>query len=161
LFRGVPFSFLKWNEGSVGRRTLKPGATLCNEGEYGASAFVLEDGEFEIVKDGRAVATKSAADVILGEMAGMSHQPRTGTIRAKTAARVLDVRKNVLYVLQRNKVAREMLDRVYRERALADHLRKGQLFAGLTDEQSRRCLEFLNGGVDLDFVLVDPNEVIC
>jgi Fe-S-cluster-containing hydrogenase component 2/CRP-like cAMP-binding protein len=161
LFRGVPFSFLKWNEGSVGRRTLRPGTTLCNEGEYGASAFVLEDGEFEIVKDGRAVATKSSADVILGEMACMSHQPRTATIRAKSAARVLDVRKNVLYVLQRNKVAREMLDRVYRERALADHLRKGQLFAGLTDEQSRRCLEFLNGGVDLDFVLVDPNEVIC
>ena len=161
LFRGVPFSFLKWNEGSVGRRELAPGAILAREGEYGASAFVIEDGALEIVKNGAAVAVTTPADVILGEMACMSHQPRNATIRAKTASRVLEVRKNVLYVLQRNKVARELLDRVYRERALTEHLRAGQLFKGLTDDQSRRCLEYLNGGADLDFVLVDPGEVIC
>src|SRR5207342_2509097 len=38
---------------------------------------------------------------------------------------------------------------------------RGQLFKGLTDDQSRRCLDFLNGGADLDFVLVDPGQVIC
>ena len=161
LFRGVPFSFLKWNEGSVGRRELTPGTVLCREGEYGASAFVIEDGEFEIVRGGTPTVVTTAKDVIVGEMACMSHQPRSATIRAKTASRVLEVRKNVLYVLQRNKVARELLDRVYRERALADHLRGGQLFKGLTDDQCHRTLEFLNGGADLDFVLVDPGEVIC
>jgi Fe-S-cluster-containing hydrogenase component 2/CRP-like cAMP-binding protein len=161
LFCGVPFSFLKWNEGSVARRRLRPGDVLCREGDYGASAFVLEEGDFEIVQGGSVVSVRTPADVILGEMACMSHQPRTATIRARSAASVLDVRKNVLYVLQRNKVAREMLDRVYRERALADHLRKGRLFRGLTEEQSKRCLAFLKGGRDLEFVLVDPDEVVC
>ena len=33
LFAGVPFAFLKWNQGAVGRRTLNDGDILCEQGE--------------------------------------------------------------------------------------------------------------------------------
>src|SRR5262249_54160740 len=48
LVRHLPLSSLKWVEGGVARRACQPGDVLCVEGEYGAHAFVIESGEFEI-----------------------------------------------------------------------------------------------------------------
>ena len=67
---------------------------------------------------GELVAVRGNEDLILGEMSCMSYQRRTATIVALGDGEVLEIRRNMLYMLQRNPKAREMLDNAYRERAL-------------------------------------------
>ena len=55
----------------------------------------------------------------------------------------------MLHALQRNKVAKEVLHKAYRERAVSVHLSKGALFAGLSPAQNRQCVDFLKARRDL------------
>jgi Fe-S-cluster-containing hydrogenase component 2 len=163
LFAGVPYAFLKWNEGAVGRMKCQPGQILCHEGEYGATAFIIEEGSVELLlgKGLRSIGTRTAADLILGEMACMTNQPRTATLRAQAGAQVLVVRRNMLHMLQRNRAARAILFPLYRQRAIDTYLLRGQLFAGLTDEQNQRCVAFLRDrSEDIEFLQVDPGQTI-
>lgn len=60
-FRSIPYSYLKWNEGSVRKFEIQPGETkvLCREGEYGSTAFLLQGtGTFEIRVRGAKPARK-------------------------------------------------------------------------------------------------------
>lgn len=159
LFRDMSYSYLKWNEGSWSRRVLKDGEILCQQGDYGATAFILEKGKFELLVGDKIVGTRPAEDLILGEMACINNQPRSATIRARGPSQVLEIRRNILYNLQRNRIARELLDQVYRRRALESLFRKGKLFQGLTEEQNRFCSEFLRDRVDM--LHVSEGETIC
>ncbi len=160
LFHGLPFSFLKWNEGSVVRRELVDGEVLCNEGDFAKSAFIIESGQFEVLPRGdEAPKLCTVEDLILGEMACLSNQRRSATVKAKGAARVLEVGRNVLYMLSRNYHAQQALQRVYRQRALNAHFERAEIFGGLTPDQSRQCADFLRPRVK--FVAVDPGVAIC
>ncbi len=97
-------------------------------------------------------------DVILGEMTCMNRYPRSATIKAVEPAEVLEIKRNVLYMLQRNAVSREILDRVYRERALRGQLEQLPLFDSLDAEARKSAAEFLKNKVDL--VSVDPGQTI-
>lgn len=150
LFKGVPYAFLKWNEGSVGRLKCQPKQVeevLCRAGDYGSTAFVIEDGEIDVVvgPGNKVVATVTPADIIVGEMACMTHQPRLAKLRVPPGgeAEILVLRRNMLHMLQRNQVGRMILYPTYRRRAIDNYLKKGQLFAGLTAEQNQRCVDFL------------------
>lgn len=48
LFNGIPLKFLQLNGSSVVRRVLARGDVLCREGDYGATAFLIQRGSFEI-----------------------------------------------------------------------------------------------------------------
>jgi CRP-like cAMP-binding protein/formate hydrogenlyase subunit 6/NADH:ubiquinone oxidoreductase subunit I len=48
LFQNIPFNFLKWNEGAVVRRHCQKDEILCRQGESGSTAFLIEEGAFEI-----------------------------------------------------------------------------------------------------------------
>ncbi len=48
IFAGIPYKFLQFNGGACVRRVLQPGDVLCREGEYGATAFLIQRGKFEI-----------------------------------------------------------------------------------------------------------------
>jgi Fe-S-cluster-containing hydrogenase component 2/CRP-like cAMP-binding protein len=160
LFAGVPYAFLKWTEGSVGRVEAQPGLVLCRQGEYGSTAFVIEKGEIE-VHTGQQVLRRTPEDVILGELACLSHQPRTATLKAGAAgATVLVIKRNLLHMLQRNPVARSVLAPIYRRRALDVYLQQGQLFAGLDEKQNRDCLEFLKQRADVTLTQVDPGQAV-
>ncbi len=56
-------------------------------------------------------------------MTCMSYYPRSATVRAKTDCVMLEMLRNVLDILQRNKTFRAQLERNYRVRALDSHLR--------------------------------------
>src|SRR5262249_44400719 len=60
--------------------------------------------------------------------------PRSATVRAETDCVVLEMLRNVLDVLQKSKTFREQLDRNYRERVLATHLRSIPIFAELDED---------------------------
>jgi len=48
IFSGIPYKFLQFNGAGCVRRVLQPGETLCKQGEYGSTAFLIQGGKFEI-----------------------------------------------------------------------------------------------------------------
>jgi Fe-S-cluster-containing hydrogenase component 2 len=109
-FRSIPYSYLKWNEGSVRRYEIEPGEkkVLCRQGEYGSTAFLLQGtGTFEIYARDAAAPRKlgfferlfgaraeradrgdfgplrrvaSGDELVLGEMTCITQRPRTATV---------------------------------------------------------------------------------
>jgi CRP-like cAMP-binding protein/Fe-S-cluster-containing dehydrogenase component len=71
------------------------------------------------------------AGELFGEMTCMSFHPRSATVRASTDVVVLEMLRNVLDILQKNKSFRAELDRKYRQRALETHLKSVPVFASM------------------------------
>ncbi len=92
---------------------------------------------------------------LFGEMTCMSLYPRSATIRAETDCTALEMLRNVLDIMQRNKTFRAKLDQSYRQRALDSHLRAVPVFAELTDE----FIEGLREKVEL--LRFTPGQIIC
>jgi len=92
---------------------------------------------------------------LFGEMTCMSLYPRSATIRAETDCTVLEMLRNVLDIMQRNKNFRAQLDKSYRRRALDSHLRSVPVFAELTDEFIGSLRE------TVELVRYSPGQVIC
>jgi CRP-like cAMP-binding protein/Pyruvate/2-oxoacid:ferredoxin oxidoreductase delta subunit len=92
---------------------------------------------------------------LFGEMTCMNYYPRSATVRAETDCTMLEMLRNVLDVLQKNKTFRAELDVTYRRRALDSHLRNVPIFRGLTQE----FLDHLRDRVEL--LRFAPGQVIC
>jgi CRP-like cAMP-binding protein len=63
------------------------GKALCSEGDTAQEFFVIVDGEVEVTKNGRLLATRGPGDII-GEIALLANVPRTATVTAKTPLRL-------------------------------------------------------------------------
>jgi len=100
------------------------------------------------------VAELGAGD-IFGEMTCMSLYPRSATVRAKTDCVMLEMLRNVLDVIQRNKTLRAEIEKNYRKRALEDHLRTVPLFSTLSPD----FIEQLAHKVEL--IRYSKGEVLC
>jgi len=211
LFKGVSLPFLEWNEGAVVRRTYKAGETICREGEFGSTAFMIEKGQVKIFlqatmkhvrqsgkgrgifgflrrvsglvgrgEDGRdeestaryinvdapvsleydnPVATMGEGE-LFGEMTCMNSYPRSATVQAATDVTVLEMLRNVLYILQRSKASRAKLESMYRKRAIDSHLRNVKIFSSLADNdaQFKQFVTFLRDRVQL--IRLNPGDVI-
>jgi CRP-like cAMP-binding protein/Fe-S-cluster-containing hydrogenase component 2/ferredoxin len=92
---------------------------------------------------------------LFGEMTCMSYYPRSATVRAKTDCIMLEMLRNVLDIMQRNKNFREQLDRTYKARALDSHLRSVPVLAPLTGD----FIDHLREHVEL--LRFQPGQVIC
>ncbi|HEX9759371.1 MAG TPA: cyclic nucleotide-binding domain-containing protein [Candidatus Acidoferrales bacterium] len=82
---------------------------------------------------GNPVAELGPGD-LFGEMTCMSFYPRSATVRALTDCTMLEMLRNVLDVLQKNKTFKAQLDHTYRQRALDSHLRSVPVLQSLTPE---------------------------
>ena len=92
---------------------------------------------------------------LFGEMTCMNRYPRSATVRATTACVMLEMLKNVLEIVQRNKTLRAQIEDNYRRRALDDHLRTVPMFAGLSQD-------FIDGvRSKVELVRYAKGEVIC
>ncbi len=85
----------------------------------------------------------------------MSLYPRSATVKARTDCVVLEMLRNVLDMMQRNKTLRAQLDAKYRQRALEDHLRSVELFADISAD----VVQLLQRKVEL--VRYSKGDVIC
>ena len=77
---------------------------------------------------------RSGPGNFFGEMTCMSFHPRSATAWAKTKVIVLEMLRNVLDILQKNKTFRAELDRKYRQRALETHLKSVPTFASMPSD---------------------------
>lgn len=81
--------------GELGR-TYQRGDVLCRQGEPGDCLFVIQEGEFEVLReeDGRETLIRVARkDELLGEMAIFERAPRSATVRARGPGRALTLDK--------------------------------------------------------------------
>ncbi len=62
------------------------GKVLCKEGEVGQEFFVIIDGEVEVTKNGKRVATRAAGE-FFGEIALLEQTRRMATVTAQTPLR--------------------------------------------------------------------------
>lgn len=108
----------------------------------------------------KPAAMLTADDVIFGEMSCMNNYPRSATVRAKTDVVVLEILRNVLYILQRNKKSKAILDSVYSRRAIESQLRSVPIFAELQKDE-RQFQDFVAKFKDrMTLVRYNPGEVI-
>jgi Fe-S-cluster-containing hydrogenase component 2/CRP-like cAMP-binding protein len=101
-----------------------------------------------------AVAQLGAGD-IFGEMTCMNLYPRSATVRATNDCVMLEMLRNVLDMIRRNKTMRAEIETNYRRRALEDHLRTVPLFSTL----SRQFIDELSHSVEL--VRYSAGEALC
>ncbi len=213
-FKGLPYKFLLLNTASITRRILKPSdrpiqnpdddpAVLCKEGDYGATAFLIESGKFEITINsqtdvrlesrrakgllgwfgqlttslrpstdkrgprildagGETVTNnqpiiRTAEDQILGEMSCLNRSRRSATIRAIEESSVLEIRRNVLDMLLRNRASREILDKAYFSR-IKTQLQSLPVFQTVSEETREPAMAWLKAHAAL--VRVDPGQPI-
>jgi hypothetical protein len=100
--------------------TLGPHERIIVQGRKGSSLFLVYDGELEVVaRDGadEKVLANLERGAIVGEMAFLTGQPRTATVRAVEGATVLEVSASALEPLARERPAIvEELTRVMQKR---------------------------------------------
>jgi CRP-like cAMP-binding protein len=63
-----------------------PGKVLCKEGEIGHEFFVIVDGEVEVTRNGKRIASRGDGE-FFGEIALLEETRRTATVTAKTPLR--------------------------------------------------------------------------
>ncbi|MBN1513341.1 MAG: sigma 54-interacting transcriptional regulator [Phycisphaerae bacterium] len=95
LFEGVPDTVAEAAAGRVRRRTFPPNTTIVQRGNPGESMFMLLRGTVAVVLTNAegaeyTVATLSAGDVF-GEMALLTGEPRSASVKAVTEATVLEI----------------------------------------------------------------------
>ena len=95
------------------------GKVLCKEGEIGHEFFVIVDGEAEVTRKGKHVATNRKGD-FFGEIALLENTPRLATVTAATPLRFFVLTgRDFRHLLDENrKVERKVL--VALARRLAD-----------------------------------------
>jgi CRP-like cAMP-binding protein/Pyruvate/2-oxoacid:ferredoxin oxidoreductase delta subunit len=97
---------------------------------------------------------------IFGEMTCLNHYPRSATVTATEDCTVLEMLRNVLYVLQRSKASRALLEDRYRERAVDNLLRSAPLFAPLRERLEAFETFVRDLGKRADLIRLGPGDVI-
>lgn len=155
LFARLPKAFLEWNRGAVRRRQVRPGDVLAEEGEFGTTAFLLTgtggDGRVAVFvraarrqgKPDRDPAVMAAVERVprkygqcvrviqpddeelFGEMSLMTNSRRNASLIAVAPGEVLEIDRNVLHLLLRDRGVRAALDAKYAKRAVIEFLPAG------------------------------------
>jgi CRP/FNR family cyclic AMP-dependent transcriptional regulator len=91
LFAGLSKSELGRVASLADEIDLPAGKLLIREGERGREFFVLLEGEAEVTRKGKTLATRGAGE-FFGEIALVSSLPRTATVKTRKASRALVIR---------------------------------------------------------------------
>lgn len=86
LFEGLSKKELAKLASATDDLQVEPGTVLCREGRIGHEFFVIVDGDAEVTKDGKRIATRSGGDFV-GEIALLSTTKRTASVTATTRLR--------------------------------------------------------------------------
>jgi CRP/FNR family cyclic AMP-dependent transcriptional regulator len=86
LFEGMSKKDLRQLATMTDDMEVPAGKVLCRQGDFGREFFVIVEGEVEVTRDGKHVATSGPGD-FFGEIALVERMPRTATVTAKTPLR--------------------------------------------------------------------------
>ncbi|MBI9043112.1 MAG: cyclic nucleotide-binding domain-containing protein [Anaerolineaceae bacterium] len=162
LFHDLDQTDLERISDSVEIITLAKGKELFHEGDQGHHAYVIQEGELEIIKTSNdreiLLALRSTGDVI-GEMSLLESMPRTATVRARTDATLLAVQKEELdHLMESSKSAMQSLFHIILARLRENqiHLRQsekmvqlGTLTAGIAHELNNPSAAVMRGSDQL------------
>lgn len=96
-----------------------PGTVLCREGRVGREFFVVVDGEAEVTRGGKKIATRRGGE-FFGEIALVSTTKRTATVTATTALRCFILtRGDFRRVLDENPAVQRKVMEALAERVLS------------------------------------------
>ena len=99
---------------------VEPGTVLCREGKVGHEFFVIVDGDAEVTKGGKRIATRSGGDFV-GEIALLTTATRTATVTATTPLRCFILtRGDFRHVLEENPGVQLKVMTTLAERLAAD-----------------------------------------
>ncbi len=102
LFAGLPDSDLDWLAERAEPLSIEAGSNLIEEGQPGDAAYIVLDGEFEVIKKSGhqniVIAVREGGEVF-GEMALIDRSPRTATVRAVRRSDVLKIGGDVFQQL--------------------------------------------------------------
>jgi CRP-like cAMP-binding protein/Fe-S-cluster-containing hydrogenase component 2 len=115
--------------------------------------FIPNDGPSDIDYETRQ-APMYEGDVF-GEMSCMTYAPRSATVVAARDCYMVEFMRNIFDQMQKDKGYRQQVDKVYRERVLASHLKQLEFFRDLESPQ----IAELTSGATLH--VYDPGDVIC
>ena len=173
IFRDVPPKFLFWQQGLVMRRRFRAGEVLARQGEPGNTAFLIKSGKLQV----RTFAPSSGGGfnrlvrtplrefeitpdrLMVGEMACLSGQSRSGDIVALEPGEVWELRRNVLDRLMRLPAQRARIDRMYQDRAMELLPSSSGLFKDLPAEEYEKVLAYLRDN-RITFARVSPGRTI-
>ena len=95
LFSELPIEDLERLSVGIEEVRLPAGAVLFSEGDRGDRAFVVLEGQIEIVKasDGGEVLLAVQSEGVVGEMALLEDAPRNASVRARSATTLLAIPK--------------------------------------------------------------------
>lgn len=121
MFSGMNLSALRLLSFTSERLSLMPGEFLVRQGEVGESAYVILDGEAEVLldtPDGHRRVAVIGAGHLVGELALLGRGRRSASLRALTALTCLALPKDVFLHLARSlpdfalAVMRELAERL-------------------------------------------------
>lgn len=98
LFHGLAKSELAQVAKETEDVELGPGKVLCEEGETAREFFVILEGEVEVTKAAKRLATLGPGD-FFGEIALVGHSTRTATVTATTPVRFFVLTSSALSTL--------------------------------------------------------------
>ena len=156
VFIGTPIAHVKQEDAHEGWFS-KIRSRLANREEHTRSEetgkrWIPIDAPVDLPYD-NPIAQLGAGE-LFGEMTCMSFHPRSATVRAKTRVVALEMLRNVLDILQKNKTFRAELERKYRQRALETHLKSVPVFSAMPAD----FVAYLRDRVEL--VRYSPGDVI-
>jgi CRP-like cAMP-binding protein len=127
-------------------RTAEPGEVLMREGDPGAHMVVVVQGTVAVLRGEAAGGGQKIAQMrdgaFFGEMALLSHGPRSATVQAETPCVLLELtRADLDEITATHPAVREVVERFYRERLLDNLLRCSPLFQPLSAEARRSLVE--------------------
>jgi CRP-like cAMP-binding protein len=102
LFRNIDSPKLKLLAFTAERLTFRPGEVLFNQGDQGDAAYIVVQGEADVIIESAAgpiTVAKIKKNDFVGEIAILCDVPRTATIKATSELITLRIAKDVFFQL--------------------------------------------------------------
>lgn len=137
----IPFGFLNPQQkmkliGSMTPGAVASGTRIIEEGDVGSQMYIVESGEFEVVKGGEVVR-RLTRGCFFGEIALLHNVPRTATVRASTDSRIWVVEQTAFSGIK-------MMDRISNKKTVLEGLKEQNVFPSLSDSSYEGMVDALS-----------------
>ncbi|MDD3646097.1 MAG: cyclic nucleotide-binding domain-containing protein [Candidatus Gracilibacteria bacterium] len=124
LFEGIDSDFINLIVDNSRRLEINSGEYIIRQGENSDdSAYIIQDGNAIVEIDGKEVKELTEGN-IFGEIALITDEPRTASIKAKSSVVLLKINKELLHkIMKEFKNGREIQKIVF-ERIMENHKKK-------------------------------------